>query len=277
MPQSFDIEGIFRYAIEKGGGPETMTTLMNIRRELNAEQAKKAFDEALSGFQSKCPVIVKGKGVPDRSGSVAYKFAPIEQIENVIRPVELEYGFSHTFDQDVSSVPGWVIASCIVTHVGGYSRPATVKLPLGTKTGIMSETQVYASALTFANRRALANAYGLVLVGEDFDGGLRPKPAGPQAAPKSAPAPATEPSGPPPFAPVPAPKKPTGGEKVTLTAIWNLCKLHDGTLVEKKNWDAINSWMKGNPNILQPAEFLPALPAERLTEILKATDKHLNP
>ena len=40
----FDIESVFRYAIEKGGGPETMTTLMNIRRELNSEAALKAFN-----------------------------------------------------------------------------------------------------------------------------------------------------------------------------------------------------------------------------------------
>jgi len=50
-----------------------------------------------------------------------------------------------------------------------------VKLPLGTRTSIMSDTQQYAAALTFANRRVLANAYGLVFAGEDKDGGNPPK------------------------------------------------------------------------------------------------------
>ena len=100
----FDIESVFRYAIEKGGGPETMTTLMNIRRELNSEAALKAFNEALSLFQAECPVIVKGKGVHTRSGELAYKFAPIEEVEKVIKPIELKHGFSHTFDQDLSLI-----------------------------------------------------------------------------------------------------------------------------------------------------------------------------
>jgi hypothetical protein len=43
----------------------------------------------------------------------------------------------------------------------------------------MSETQQFAAALTFGNRRALCNAYGLVLVGEDNDGAGKVKPAGP--------------------------------------------------------------------------------------------------
>jgi hypothetical protein len=117
--------------------------------------------------------------VPDRSGSIAYRFAPIEKVEEIIRPVERENGFTHTFDQDVSSVPGWVIASCKITHELGHSETKTVKLPLGTKTAIMSDTQQYAAALTFANRRVLANAYGLVFAGEDKDGGSAVKPSGP--------------------------------------------------------------------------------------------------
>jgi hypothetical protein len=62
-----------------------------------------------------------------------------------------------------------------VTHVAGHTRETVGKFPIGTKTQIMSDTQVYASALTFCNRRVLANAYGLVIAGEDKDGAGKPK------------------------------------------------------------------------------------------------------
>lgn len=179
-PQQFDIESVFRYAIEHQGTADTLEKLMSIRRELNAEQSQKAFDEALSAFQAECPVIIKEKGVPDRSGKTAYKFAPVESIEVQIRPYLRKHGFSHTFDTDIASEVNWVIAKCIVTHCEGHKRISTAKFPLGTKTQIMSDTQVYAAALTFANRRALCNAYGLVLSGEDIDGQTgKLKPQGP--------------------------------------------------------------------------------------------------
>jgi hypothetical protein len=217
-PQSFDIEGMFRYAIDRQGSAETIERLMNVRRELNAEASKKAFDEALSAFQSKCTPIMKEKGVPTRSGKTAYKYAPIEAIEVQIRPLLREYGFYHTFDTDTASDQGWVIAKCIVTHKDGHSRISTSKFPLGTKTDVMSDTQVFAAALTFANRRALCNAYGLVLVGEDLDGATgKLKPAGPST------------------------KQPDDlSLKEIAQQLWDVLKPVRGNL---QNWDAANQWL----------------------------------
>jgi len=268
--QSFDIEGMFRYAIDKGAD---MTTLMNVRRELNQEAAKKAFDDALSSFQAECPVITKTRGVSTSGGQVAYKYAPIELVEFVIRPIESKYGFSHTFDSDVSSQDGWVIASCIVTHRAGHTRTATIKLPLGTKTNIMSNTQVHASALTFANRRALTNVYGLVLAGEDFDGGSKPKAPGPQMA---KPAPQPQQSAPQPQQSAPEQHKPAPQQKELLKSIWELCKKNDATLTSRKTWDAINDWMR-QKKILADNEELPNLTKEKLLEVLDKTDISFNP
>lgn len=252
---SFDIEATFRYAIEKGAGPEAMTTLMNIRRELNAEAAKKAFDEALSAFQDECPVIVKTRSVPTRSGDTAYKYAPIEQIEEKIRPIERKHGFNHTFDTDVSSQPGFVIAACIVTHVAGHERRTSIKLPLGVKTNIMSDTQVYAGALTFANRRALANAYGLVIAGEDKDGAEgKSRPAGPAMAQSA-----------------------TSTESTieVREKLWKLCKQHDGTLTAERTWGAIKVFLR-TKDILRVEEDFDKVGIARLQEILAATEKHFN-
>jgi hypothetical protein len=170
-----NMKELFEAAIKQGSAMEVIKELRQMEADMNQRHAKSFFDEAMSKFQSECPFIIKGKGVPDRSGSIAYKYAPIEKIEEVIRPIESKYGFSHSFDQDVKSEPGWVIANCTITHDRGHSVTKAVKLPLGTKTAIMSDTQQYASALTFANRRVLGNAYGLVFAGEDKDGGGKQK------------------------------------------------------------------------------------------------------
>lgn len=255
-PASFDIEGMFKYALEKSAGPEAMTTLMNIRRELNAEASKKAFDESLSAFQSECPMIMKTRGVPLKSGGIAYKYAPIEMIEEVIRPIEKAHGFTHTFDTDVNSVVGFVIAKCIVTHNAGHTRESSIKLPLGTQTQIMSNTQAYAGAMTFANRRALMNVYGLVLAGEDIDGATtKPRPAGPsQGASK----------------PKDEPKAPENA-KAAQKRLWALLK----PIVSQvpgwvaTTWDGHNAWLRSVKILTKPETKVETLPVEDVLEIIE--------
>jgi hypothetical protein len=170
-----NIESLINKAVDSKAAVEVVKELRAMLREDQEIAARAAFDEAMSEFQSKCPVIVKGKGVPDKNNKIAYRFAPIEKVEEVIRPIERECGFTHTFNQDVTSLPGWVIASVRITHALGHFIDKVGKFPLGTRTHIMSDTQQYAAALTFANRRVLGNAYGLVFSGEDKDGSKPPE------------------------------------------------------------------------------------------------------
>jgi len=161
---------LFEAAVKQGSAMEVIKELRQMESDIQNRRAKAMFDEDMCAFQDECPVILKEKGVKTNSGQLAYKYAPIEVIEVKIRPLLRRHGFSHTFDTDTTSAAGWVIAKCIVKHKGGHENVSVAKFPIGTKTQIMSDTQVFASALTFANRRALMNAYGLVLAGEDMDG-----------------------------------------------------------------------------------------------------------
>lgn len=156
--------------------PAKMREVLAMRRELEAEKAQRLFNQAMSGFQRECPTIVKTKGVPDRTGKVAFKFAPIEDVESVIRPLEAKYGFRHTFP-DMVNDNGRITQSCRIKHDAGHFEDAKVTYRLSTKTSLMSDSQQDASTETFAKRRALCNGYGLVIVGEDFDGASKaPKP-----------------------------------------------------------------------------------------------------
>lgn len=237
--------GLFKLAIESKAGADTLERVMAVRRELRAERAQEAFESALSDFQSECPVIVKTVSVPTKDGREAYKFAPLEEVESVIRPLEKKLGFNHTFDTDTASAPGWVIAKCIITHRAGHSRTSTIKLPLGNKTAIMSDTQVYAGALTFANRRCLTNAYGLVIAGEDKDG----------AGPKK--------------------KQPPEDQQVKILVgqLWALCKPIRG---DEKNWDKINQFLFRHEILdgANPTDVAPHLTAERLTQVIAKVREH---
>ena len=245
MFSGVNVEALLSKAVDSKAAVEVIKELNQLRLQMKAEQAQEQFDEAMSAFQAECPPIMKEKGVKTNAGALAYKFAPIEAIEAQIRPLLRRFGFSHTFDTDTASANGWVIAKCIVTHKAGHSRVSTAKFPLGTKTQIMSDTQVYAAALTFANRRALQNAYGLVLSGEDIDGATgKLKPAGPSKT-----------------APDKASLKPLTDE------IWRLLtpEVGDGPA----NWDSRHQWL-WDRDILDPAvpETVQSLHADRLQKVI---------
>lgn len=236
-----DPESILRYAIDHNASVDVIERMLVVRDKLKKESAEAAYDNSMSAFQSECPLILKEKGVPDATGKQAYAYSPIEAIEVQIRPWLRKHGFTHTFDTDTTSAPGWVIAKCIVKHVAGHSETKTVKLPLGTKTKLMSDTQQFAAALTFANRRALCNAYGLILAGEDLDGATgKIKPRGPSSL---------------------RPDEPKSEIKQLAQELWNILKPVRG---DKPNWIAANHWL-WKEEILDAAvpEEAPNLSAEK--------------
>lgn len=235
--------GLFRLAIESKSGADTLERVMAVRRELRAEHAQAAFDRAMAAFQAKCPSIVKSKGVPTRDGSTAYKYAPLEDIIAQVKPLLQEFGFSYSIDTDTAAEHGWVIATCSITHAEGHTKTSKAKFPLGTKTGIMSDTQVYASALTFASRRVFCNAFGIVTAGEDMDGRIaKLKPKGPSAM-------EVDPE-----------------IKSLALELWNLLKPVRG---EAKNWNQANQWL-WREDILDGGipEEAPHLPAARLRTVI---------
>jgi hypothetical protein len=249
LMQTNDPDSIIRYALDKGNvDVGTMERLLTMRKELQSEYAKKQFDEQMKEFQSECPVITKEKAVPDRSGNIAYKFAPIEVIEVQIRPLLRKRGFSHTFDTDTASIPGWVIAKCIVKHEAGHSEISTVKLPLGTKTAIMSDTQTYAAAYTFANRRALCNAYGLIVAGEDMDGQTgKLKPAGPSKL-----------------------KADNVSLEPLQKKLWTLLSPIRGL---EKNYNQANKWLHENEFIGEMEDMPNDITAERYVQVIEQCEK----
>jgi hypothetical protein len=236
-----NIEAILNKAIDAKSAVEVIKELRAMWKDDNEIRAKAEFDEAMSAFQSRCPVILKEKVVKTDSGQKAYAYAPIEAIEVQIRPLLREHGFSHTFDTDTESPNGWVIAKCIVTHRAGHSRISTGKFPIGTKTRVMSDTQVVSAALTFANRRALCNAYGLVLAGEDIDGATgKLKPEGPSAL------------------------RANGATDKLRAELWEVLKPVRGN---QQNWAAANQWL-WDENVINDNEHAPQFTPERFAEVI---------
>lgn len=180
-----DPESILRFAIEQKADVSVIERMMVVRDKLKAENAQMLFDQAMQGFRAECRHILKTKGVSDNSGTEAYRYAPFEQVEDAILPYRLKYGFRHRFPKMICGEKT-ITVTIEIKHEGGHFETAEVTYRIGTKTRMMSDTQVDAATESFAKRRALINGYGLVTRGEDRDGRdpeERPKPRGPMSEP----------------------------------------------------------------------------------------------
>lgn len=253
MPVARPIEmhDLFARAIDKGpDGVATLRELLQVRREMEAEAAKKAYDAAMAAFQAECPPVSKPKGVKTRAGEHAYSYAPLEHVIQTVKPFIQKHGFSYTLDTDTESKDGWVIAKCKVTHSAGHSETSTAKFPLGAGTQLMSTTQVYAAALTFASRRVFQNAFGIVCAGEDtIEEGNRQKPAGPSKL-----------------------RADDANADALRCELWDVLKSVRGTA---KNWDEANVWLSGN-DIINGDEQAPRFTPERFKQVIAKAKEKLN-
>jgi len=216
-------EQLIVVAINKGVPVATMERLLAMRDKINAEKAKRAFDDDMAAFQGECPPIVKDKVVLGKDGKPRYRCAPLEVIVSQIKILLQQKGFSYSTDAIVEE--GWVTAVCKVTHKAGHTEHSQFKVPTD-KDAYMSGPQKFASALTFAKRYAFCNAFGILTADEDNDARTADNTYEEPNKPKA------------PITP-PAPKAPVLADDAQKKMIFEL-----GTQLEKEP-DATKEWIKG--------------------------------
>jgi len=160
-------EDLIARAIDQGSSIETIERMVALAERVKASQAKEAFDEAMSNLQSEMPIIKKSKQVKNKNNQLLYSYAPIDSIVIQTRPFISKNGFSYQIKTETKDKG--VKAICIVKHRLGHSEFSDMEVPLGNKTDIMSNSQVTASALTFAKRYAFCDAFGIVTGDTDDD------------------------------------------------------------------------------------------------------------
>lgn len=236
-------QDLLRLAVERGTSVDVIERLMVVRRELNAEQAKKDFDDALAEFQSNCPIIQKTKAVTNKGGgSVRYYYAPLDAIVFAVRGLLKEHGFSYTLDT-VSDDKG-IKAICKITHRGGHSQLSEFRVPLDPE-GFMNAQQKVASALTFAKRYAFCNSLGILTSDEDIDGQTeKQKPKGPSNL-----------------------QPDTTALKDLAAQLWTLLKPVRG---HENNWNGANQYL-WDEALIHDDESAPNFTASRFVEVINKT------
>lgn len=154
-------------AVSSGASVETLTQLMNLQERWEANQARKAFDEAMAAVKSSLPKIVKNKKVDftTAKGRTNYQYEDLASIMNQIGPVLSAHGLSVRYR--TTADPNQPISvTCIISHKMGHSEENTLMAGRD-ESGNKNSIQAIGSTVTYLQRYTLKAALGLAAAADD--------------------------------------------------------------------------------------------------------------
>jgi len=152
-------------AIQNNMPPETISKLMDLQERWEANQARKAFVEAMANFKRECPAVIgKDRRADFGAGKAKYSYATTGAIIQAITPALSKYGLSLSWETKQEART--VTCTCHVTHAGGHRESATLTGPHD-ESGGKNPIQMIGSSVHYLQRYTLVSALGLATADMD--------------------------------------------------------------------------------------------------------------
>lgn len=148
---------------------EKMERLLAMHERIVQRNAKVAFDGALARLQAKLPQIEQSGVIlaKDRV-TVRSRYAPIEDIDAIIRPLLSEEGFAFSFDTE-ETPNGKIRLVGKLSHKDGHSESKAIPLPID-KNEYRTAIQDHGSTVSYGRRYLIKMHLNLIEKYEDNDG-----------------------------------------------------------------------------------------------------------
>lgn len=142
-------------AMQKGYSPELVEKMMDLQSKYEANEARKAFFQAVAEFKRNPPQVLKDKENAQFSkGSKKAMYVSLGNLVQTVNPALGEHGLSVSWD--VSQTDKLVKVSCRLSHRFGHSESVTMEAPPDTSGGNaknpiqqIKSTVTYLRAATF--------------------------------------------------------------------------------------------------------------------------------
>lgn len=152
-------------AVDKDIDIEKLSRLMQMKKEWDADQARRAFFEAMTKFQSEVPDLRKSKSVAFKE--VKYNYAPLSDITRQIKDTCKDCGLSYRWEIQDSKEE--IKVTCLITHVDGHTEQTTMTASPD-DSGSKNKIQARGSSIEYLKRYSLIGALGLSTSDSDIDG-----------------------------------------------------------------------------------------------------------
>ena len=149
-------------AVSQGADIDKLEKLMALQERWEANEARKAFDAAISAARSEIKPIVKNAEVDfkNKEGKrTNYKYETLDGIAKSIDPILSKHGLSYRFR---SAQEGALLrVTCIIAHSGGHSEETTLSCAPVAMEGKKNSYQSIGEGATYLQRYTLKLGLGL--------------------------------------------------------------------------------------------------------------------
>jgi len=161
------LELIAKLVTTPGADIDKVERVLAMQERIITDQRKCAYAEAMARVQEQVPQIGKSTHVKI-DGKVRNKYAKLEDIDEVVKPILSAEGFSLKYGS--TSTDGKIhVVSLTISHRDGWSEKETITLPTDTM-GAKSPAQAVGSTMSYARRTLLKMMLNIVERDEDDDG-----------------------------------------------------------------------------------------------------------
>lgn len=154
-------------AVQKGMDLETIKELRALQKDWEADEARKAFNNAFAAFKAEAVAVIKNKTVTDgplKGKSYAELFAVVDAVTPALSAHGLSASWKITKDEK-----DWLEVTCTLKHVAGHSESVSFGGPPDAG-GAKNAIQARASTKTYLERYTLLAITGLAAKDTDNDG-----------------------------------------------------------------------------------------------------------
>jgi len=159
--------GLLQVAMSQNADIDKLTKLMELQERWEANEARKAFNVAFSGFKAEAVTIVKNTKV--KSGPLdGTKYANLFDVVDAVIPALSKHGLSHSWKLSKDD-PAWMEVTCTIRHILGHSESVAMGAAPDTGPG-RNAIQARGSAKSYLERYTLLAATGMAASDTDNDG-----------------------------------------------------------------------------------------------------------
>jgi hypothetical protein len=156
---------LLNIAIEKGAELDKLEKLMDLQMKWEANQARKAYTEAMAAFKANPPDIEKDKTVA--YGNTKYNHATLANVTDKINAALSQHGLSASWVTQQADKGITVV--CRITHVLGHYEETSLTAPADTS-GAKNAIQAIGSTISYLQRYTILALTGLATRDMDNDG-----------------------------------------------------------------------------------------------------------
>jgi hypothetical protein len=140
-------------------------------KELEADAAEKAFNEAMAAAQKEMGVVATNMA----NTQTKSRYADYAQLDKALRPIYTKHGFALSFNDGDGAPADWVRIVCHVTN-SGHTRTYHKDMPADGKgargNDVMTKTHAVGAAQSYAMRYLLRMIFNVAVGEGDNDGNV---------------------------------------------------------------------------------------------------------